>query len=887
MTKKLPLFFLLGFLFTRSIFSQVLEQEVFKTHLRWNLAADKSQVNIINGKTAIIETLNLAVFDKMVQDLAKISLEKSYVKNLSFSKENFPQKPARILIELANDSVELFSFYREVEDRFILDFWINLDQVSKKTAALKKTTLHKKVKTKSLKAKANKTVNQLKNKSKVLEKIIVAEKFEKPRSRLYKDYRYGASFYWDYDPYMPSLEKDILLSSKTPEYLYPIKDRELLDDKKEAHMQLSINFYRKEKWGLMNKSIRLYENKYGDDKHKVLNLYLKANALLKKNLKEKNHGIKQASISMLEGIVERTDDYEMKNAVYRYTLQYYLDRNDYIKSLEVAKNFFVEARAVFDQDMVIYTSKVILQALASLRQLDKINDFLGDKKLASILPKQIELAYSSFVYLQTKREKELVTSYEKVENSLVKPVHPAILFNTAEAYFRKGDLKKALKLYDEFAKEFSHEKESSQARLRIALIYELSQKKSSQVISLYKNAIDRSPYPKVRYEAKLRYVGYRLARKNVISPSDLETEVFLEQSADEKAVLTSELKELLWQVRLRVFLNQEKFTEALTYLESIPLQKLQYPKRMVFLRDGAEAAYGHITKIHELKKYSQVAKEYKLLDKKFGKEFSDIIQVQFLLADSYIKMGLFTSFDRVVAQIRNTKQKGKEFPLWVPRQKSSDPMALVDELEIKKLAITKKWGQLEDKLASIPVAKRNPVIYPYYKGSLYFQRDKFSEAAKEFEKVLLSQTPQNKLNQEEMADFLMTYIESLYEMKDVERFKKVATALLKDINRSKSASILNISERVTYLLIETAAGEKNTNYKELEKMSEAFLEKFQKSPYISRIKYLLGVSFLRNDKLEKGKTTLTELISDKEVPGYIREMARTELSSEELKGKNI
>ena len=48
-------------------------------------------------------------------------------------------------------------------------------------------------------------------------------------------------------------------------------------------MQLTINFYREEKLGIsMNKSITLYEKKYGGDSNTGINEFLKANALLKR-----------------------------------------------------------------------------------------------------------------------------------------------------------------------------------------------------------------------------------------------------------------------------------------------------------------------------------------------------------------------------------------------------------------------------------------------------------------------------------------------------------------------------------------------------------------------------------------------------------------------------
>ena len=144
------------------------------------------------------------------------------------------------------------------------------------------------------------------------------------------------------------------------------------------------------------------------------------------------------------------------------------------------------------------------------------------------------------------------------------------------------------------------------------------------------------------------------------------------------------------------------------------------------------------------------------------------------------------------------------------------------------------------------------------------------------------------MNRKNLADLLMGYVESLYNLKDIEKFKSVVRALVKDIQQSKSAPILNVAERVNYLLIESlVAEEKKKDWKEIEELVVRFKEQFIKSPYTSRIEYLLGLSLLRNGKLKEGKAVLEQLIDKEEVPLYVREMARTELSDLTLKEKRL
>ena len=198
-----------------------------------------------------------------------------------------------------------------------------------------------------------------------------------------------------------------------------------------------------------------------------------------------------------------------------------------------------------------------------------------------------------------------------------------------------------------------------------------------------------------------------------------------------------------------------------------------------------------------------------------------------------------------------------------------------------------EWKEAESKLALLPVSVRNSVIFSFYEGLIGYNQRKYAEASENFEKVLSEINLKNKLSPRQMADLLMAYVDSLYQLKDTDRFRSIVRALSLDIEKSKSAQILNISERVNYLIVESLSGETKPNYGEVEMLTRSFKNKFPKSPYISRIEYLLGISLIRSDKVKEGKNILQELTTEEKAPGYIREMARTELSALELKNKKI
>ena len=871
--------------------ADIFNQEQFKTHLRWNLVVPRDQFFIVKREGVLnIETVNLELFDKLAGEISRFEKNTQYIEDVKFSKANFPARPATVSIKLKDPTVELFSFYRDADKKYILDFWINSDLVAEKPAISKPLPLPKveaPIPKKKQKAALSKN-DLLLQKSSILPALEVPEVSGSAINPGYRDFRYGASFIWDNRAMIPQLEKDINLASKIPDSLYPIKDREGLDDAKEAHMQLSVNFYREEKWGLMNKSITLYEKKYGRDNNLIMNEFMKANALLKGNLAKPNRGITQSAMVILSNIKEMTQDYELKAAILRYLIQYNIDVKDYVRTLELGKQLFVEARSQFDQTMVIQSALTILHSLAELKQVEKIEEFLADKKLASILPAQMGLAYATFAMLSQNDTKEIVKRFRSLEKSLAKPIHPAILYNVAESMFRQAQYEDSVKLFDEFISNYSYLLQAPFARLRIALGYELLDRPIAENLLLYKNAIDRSTDPAARYEAKLRYVALRVARKLKPTEEDRETAVFLEQSPDETRALDQNLKKLLWLVRLRLFISTKDYDKALAYLTSIPLDSLKPAERRVFQGDGAEIVFGVIQDAYLKENYSKAVKLWEVYKNKYESKVAKNIYMNFVVCDSFIKLGLYKSYDRALASLKSVQAtEPRRFPLWIEREKASNVNQMVEELSLIRLVADQDWNGARDKLASYPVPLRDSINYTFYQGLVNFKLKKYQEAVLDFEKVLVKQDPNRQLTPRQTADLLMGYVESLYQLKEQDRFKTVVKALSEDINRSKSASILNVSERVNYLLIESYAGEASPDWKELETMTKGFREKFQKSPYTARIGYLYGLSLIKNAKVKEGKEVLNLLTEDREVPTHIKEMCRSELATLELTQKNL
>ena len=904
-------------------FSKVLNQSEFKTHLRWKVSSKKKQILIKKSDDKlVIQTLDRKLFNDLITDLLKLQKKKQYIKSFTYKADKLPAEPAKLTVNLANDSIELFSFYKDQSNNYVVDFWENRDTIiTKKAAIVKRPQILKLAKPTSKKISKKTKITKKKIISKIRDVGVSGNVLDpeniiaKNQKTGYRDFRYGAAFVWDYDAFIPPLEKDIIVSIKTPDYLYKVKDREFSKDKKEAHMQLTINLYRKEKWGLMTRSINLYESSYGQDTNKEMNDFLKANSLIRNVIKPtvktkvltedeldqvktleaagesvpsylkgnfSSNGTFQAGINLLTKVAERTKEYELKKAANRYILQYALDKKDYVKALQIAKRLYVSSTEQFDDEAIIYSSRVILYSLANLKQLSKIQEFLSNKAVIRVLPKQEGYAYIGFVNLAKGKPTQVINLYEANKRSLAKPVHPAILYNTAEAYFRNAQYKKAIRLSDEYVTQYSFYKNSSNSRLRIALSYDLLNKDIKKVLQLYKNSINSASDARIRYESKLRYVAVRASRKRNPNDEDKETIVFLDQSPAEKKSLDEKLRKLLWLVRVRSMINFENYSKAIAYLSTIPVESLRLIDKRTFEGEGAEIVLGLIKKAYLDEDYSKAVKVWEIYKNKYEEKVAKSTYLSYIISDSYLRLGFDKSFQREFNRLKSLKEtKVRTFPKWVKNHKNIKIADYIVELEIEKLKITKDWKGLKAYLRTVK-GKKN-INYNFYNGLVSYNLKEYTSCIASYENILVKPNINNVLSPKQSQTMLKTYIESLYQGNDPKRFRKNVAALTNDLRRTKGEKYKSMLERFDYLYIESLFGSTEKQGTKLFKLlltkTKEFLAAYKETAYKSRVKFLNGVSHIQNSQEANGKKILESLINSTDTPEYLKGLARTELST--------
>ncbi|MEI8347302.1 MAG: hypothetical protein WCG27_07530, partial [Pseudomonadota bacterium] len=679
---------------------------------------------------------------------------------------------------------------------------------------------------------------------------------------------------------------------KTPEYFYPIEDREYNKSDKEAHLQLTINLYRKEKWGLMYKAMKLFSQKYGATSDVDLLEYLKANAVLRENMGKNDPAPVKMAINMFRNILERSDNYDLRKGVVKYLVSFYLAQKSYVDVLQMAKEFYGLSKENFDTEESVYAAEVILYSLACIDQVKKIQEFMDDKSIQKLIPKQISLAYQTYVLLKVGNTQEVIKIFQENQKALVDPIHPAILYNVAESYFREANFEAAIKIYDSFLVKYAHFTEASQARIRLALSYEFLEKNYEDTLNLYKHAINRAQDISANYEARIRYVALGSVRKRELNAADRELRVFLEEDKGQKVNYNNNLMKLLWLVRLRTYIVDQQFEDALSYLEAIPVDTLNPTERRVFEADGAEIIYGVLVQSYQKSDFSKIVKVWEVYKDKYLDKVANDPFLNFVVGRAYLKLGLYQGFDRMYASLtKMASGPTKNFPFWVERKIYLGSSEALMELAIIKDLKLGNTDLVDKNLSALEKIGSQKKKINFYKGIIAYQKKNYTDCAKYLETYLATDVEKGDHDVADLADLFNAYADSLYQLAQIDKFKKVVKAIDSDtVKFSENYPIMQlVKERMLYLYIEIIAAEKNVEEGQMTLLPEiaGFLERYPKSQYFGRIKYLQAVSLMANRKEAEGKDILDKLVGDPTVSDYIKGLARSELSMLKIKDRTF
>jgi len=260
--------------------------------------------------------------------------------------------------------------------------------------------------------------------------------------------------------------------------------------------------------------------------------------------------------------------------------------------------------------------------------------------------------------------------------------------------------------------------------------------------------------------------------------------------------------------------------------------------------------------------------------------------MSFIVSDSFIKLGLFKSYSRSMEELVGLNvDRVRRYPLWVKSHKNISIQDYIVELQINKYLKKEEFKQLENLLNKNKTNKN--INYKYYNSIVSHKLKKYNESVASVESILVKPNKNNILTPEQNLTMLATYLESLYEVASPVRFRKNIAALVNDLRRTKGKRYSTLITRADYLYIESLFSEKNINYSLLRRKTTEFNDENSDSAYGNRITYLNGISLIKVNEVEKGKKILENLMSGKEVPEYLKGLARTELSSLKLQNRTL
>jgi len=329
----------------------------------------------------------------------------------------------------------------------------------------------------------------------------------------------------------------------------------------------------------------------------------------------------------------------------------------------------------------------------------------------------------------------------------------------------------------------------------------------------------------------------------------------------------------------------------LTYLTSLPLDAMNSVEKRTFDGDGAEIIYGLLLDSYKNGDYPGVVRLWEVYSPKYNLKVAQDSHVNFIVTNSYLKLRMYKSFDRSFDRFKKLqKTVHRTFPIWIERREDESAENLLSEIKVLKELYAMKWDLADEALESLKDVKSFYPKFHYYKSLISYKRKKFEVSSENAELFIVKNKRDDLLSDEEFANLLEAYYESTYALGKLDKFKTVVMAFLKDFEKKKKRTqfIEDSVEKISYLLIETLAGENNKeSYVQLEEIIKNFLKRYSKSVYSGRTKFLYGVSLVNNDKESEGIKILTKLLSDESVPKYIQELARTEISSIKLKNNSI
>ncbi|MBP9674071.1 MAG: tetratricopeptide repeat protein [Bacteriovoracaceae bacterium] len=806
------------------------------SHYRLSIQVAEDLVQIEReGKVLNIKIQDTQKAQQIYQEISKIKLSKRY-----FDQTEVKLNNDTIKIAFVDNNIEMFDFYKKNSNELIMDFWGGLEE--EKSVSLIQSAVQKNT-------------------------VIHTEKkpAEKKPIKI-KDFSYGAVFMGEIEALFPLESAKTVVSS--PDEFYPFKKFLAVENSEQDHINIMISFYYEQKWDLVQRSMVTFEQKYKNGQHKDIFLFLKSSALIKQNIQEKEE-IKKTAMAYLKQAIEKSHSYTLKRAGFLYLMSVYWNLSDSVNLFKTSQDFYKEAKRNASREDQQESLMYLISSMLKLDKYKEVLTLLSEESIREQIPFQKLLAFEVYAHYQQKDYAWVIENFERYKYTMQKPWETSLLFNTAESYFSLKKYSQALPLWKDFLDSYSTHSFSSVAKLRLALTYEQDEIGQYSLAQEIYSELSRNSNIKISYEAKLRNVSLQVIRSSHPAFSD----DYLNISTEDKKNLNSDLKELLWLVRLRSFLSKERYESATEYAKVIPFSKISPERRPIFEQDIKSAVLGLA------QMYFNQGEFQKIVDLSKTYFFTDSWLFKHYLLFSYVKLNDFEKahFEQSkLSQFTHWHESDRwvEFPTsFFKAQESLIPF----EIEIRKALGAQDLFSAKKVLLQMKKIAVSSELINYYEALLYFQERNYAQAESFLEKTLNQKDTLKRLSKEDRIQVGIFYSVSLYHQQKYEKFRKVTTPLCL-YSHSKHL------EELHYLLIENYAQEKKQD-ENFEKIILKYRANFENSRYTSRVTYLLGRSLIESERKKEGAEILTRLVGNTEVPDDVREEANLKLLT--LKIENL
>ncbi len=744
------------------------------------------------------------------------------IKSFSHINEN------KIRFNLNDKSWEFFGFSKPgVTNRYILDFW------KKKTKASKKLKVSRSLLSDSLKIKKS---GQKKRLVKSNKRTNVVKKINnKVKHNPDLDFRYGSLFFWNLEPLSPEIKMSFNYRRKTPDQIIKLNEREVEKSDEEAHLQLTLNLFKSMKWGLMYKSIDLFNQKYPQTKNNDFNEFLKLNSLIKERyINGKTFPTKEI-VKRLDLFTQTSQNAKFNMAIYEYLLSYHIDKKNIEDILKTATSLYVLSKKNYFPEKMTKSLELVIHALSIKGDVDKISKLLKDNEVHKFLSKHKIREFDTYTKLRRNKSEELVSEYERSKKGIVGNLPRTLLYNLGEAYFRQGNYKKSIKLYDKFLKNHSKDISASKARLRIALCYELLGKDLNLVSKLYRNAIDRGSDVLDRFEASIRYVGVALLRKkDRISYSEAESFLNIPKGISSTAI-NGDVKKILWLTRLRSLIVAGKLGLAKDYFYELPLDKISFEDRKVFFGDFSEILLGLMHESFNKKNHSEVIKLFSELEKTENTYVPIRSAHYFIEAASYLSLGVEKSSESSLIKAKKISDTNV-YPNWISKSINNQIKHTIKVVRFNLELANKKYSD------AINIA--NGISDNQLRASLLLKvlekKKDYKNYIQKIEDFYLGDLDKG-ISKERNSDLISHYIFSLIMDGDYIKAKKV---LLSSALGTSESWITEKNEFSLLNLIEFFSSPRHSD-KEFQKLVLLYGNNFSKGKWRGKVNYIVAKRELR------------------------------------------